>query len=383
MNPETKGSRRGPSPTLTLVTLCALLTSGCLGIQYEIPRSELERLVRTPPEQRGQAVHAVQQFTTASNPDPADPWPQPEAEPPPGYGPSIHGHFWIPNIYTDWGPPTHRPNAAWSGPPTVHEATGVGQPATKPSSSNSGSGGIGNVDKLLVAAVVVGVAVGVGLAASEGARYEGTVAVHPRHPVHLWYGNGKQGVAALDELSDEDLRNVTRASLMGDEGAGLWERAPAPLNRQGFTYQFGAGEDHFALRGPLSERSLGFNFAVGYFPVRSFGLLANSRLQWSSAEERSFYNVRLGVEAQWYPVNLWRLHLGPFGGAGTSWSASAGRELPDTEDQRTYLSFGGLAEFEVTTRLALTFRWTQDWLPRTPQDTSHLIGSWSVGLAVY
>lgn len=383
MNPEPRRSHPGPSLPLTLVTLCALLTSGCLGLQYEIPRTELERLVRTPPEQRGQAVHAVQQFTTASEPDPADPWQQPEGEPPPGYGASLHGHFWIPNVYLEWGPPTCRPNFAWSGPPSPHEATAVGHAATKASSSSSSSGNIGNVDKLLLAAVVVGVAVGVGMAASEGARYEGTVAVHPHHPVHLWYHNGRQGITALDELSAEDLRTVSRASLMGDEGAGLWERAPAPLNRQGFTYQFGAGEDHLALPGTLSERGLGFHFALGYFPARSFGLLTHTRLQFDDAEEHSFYNVRLGLEAQWYPLHLWRLHLGPFGGVGTSWSASAGAELPDTQAQRTYLTFGGLAELELTTRLGLTFRWTQDWLPSTREDGSRLISSWSLGLAVY
>ena len=382
MRPKPQGSRHRPSPLLTLMTLVALLTSGCLGHQYEISRTELERLVRTPPEERGQAIHAVQQFSTASEPTPAEPWAPPEGMPPPGYGPGLHGHFWIPNIYLEWGPPTRSPSGAWRGRPHVHEATAVGKAATSASTAKAADA-IKAVDKLLLAAVVVGVAVGVGMAASEGARFEGTVAVHPRHPVHLWYRDGTQGITALDELSAEDLTRVTRASLMGDEGAGLWERAPAPLNRQGFTYQFGAGEDHLALPGVRGPRSLGFHFGLGYFPTRTLGFLTHSRLQFEDGEARNFYNVRLGLEAQWYPLRLWRLHLGPFAGAGTSWSASAGGDLPTTEVQRPYLTFGGLAELELSTRLGLTFRWTQDWLPSTRVDSSRLIHSWSVGFAVY
>lgn len=384
MSQEPRRRRNGPSPLWTVTTLVAVLTSGCLGRQYEIPRSELERLASTPPEQRGHAIHAVQQFSTASEPRRAEPWEQPEGLPPPGYAESPDGYIWIPHMYLEWGPPTWSPGVSWRGPAPsrVHAATPVGHAASAASTSKVADS-IKAVDKLLLAAVVVGVAVGVGMAASEGARYEGTVAVHPRHPVHLWYRDGSEGITALDELHVEDLSRVTRASLMGDEGAGLWERAPAPLNRKGFTYQFGAGEDHLALPGVRGPRGLGFQFGLGYFPVRQLGFLTHSRLHFSDADERSFYNVRLGVEAQWYPLHLWRLHLGPFAGAGTSWSASAGSELPTTEANRPYLAFGGLAELELSTRLGLTFRWTQDWLPGTPQDTSRVISSWSVGLSVY
>lgn len=386
MSQEPKRRRDRPSPLLTLTPLAALLTSGCLGLQYEIPHSELERLVRLPPEQRAQDIQAVQQFSTAKEPLPAEPWEQPEGMPPVGYGVSADTYLWLPDLYLGWGTPTFTPRASLrggAGGAAVHEATAVGQAATKAATASKAADAIKAVDKLLLAAVVAGVAVGIGMAASEGARFEGSVAVHPQHPVHLWYRDGTQGITPLDELSGEDLSRVSHASLMGDEGAGLWERGPAPLNRKGFAYQFGAGEHHLALPGGRGPRSLGFHFGLGYFPTRQLGILTHSRLQFDDADARSFYNVRLGLEAQWYPLHLWRLHLGPFAGAGTSWSASAGDELPTTEGERPYLTFGGLAELELSTRLGLTFRWTQDWLPSTRQDTSRLISSWSVGLAVY
>jgi hypothetical protein len=117
--------------------------------------------------------------------------------------------------------------------------------------------------------------------------------------------------------------------------------------------------------------------------LKQFGLLADSRLQTGEFNGGGFYNVRLGLEAQWLPLALWRLHLGPFIGGGQSWSASAGGALPITSGQRPYVSFGAIAELELATRLGLTFRWTQDWLPTAAGDTRNFISSWSVGLSVY
>ncbi|HYO66226.1 MAG TPA: hypothetical protein VEU33_09105, partial [Archangium sp.] len=67
-------TRRRPIPghlrLQALTTLIAVLTSGCLGHYYEIPRRELERLAHEPPEARGQTVYAVQQFSTDAEPAP-------------------------------------------------------------------------------------------------------------------------------------------------------------------------------------------------------------------------------------------------------------------------------------------------------------------------
>jgi hypothetical protein len=370
--------------TLALTTLLAVLTSGCLGHFYEIPRTELERLVETPPQERGQGVYAVQQFSTAAEPEPAPAWQPPMGEPPPGYSLSVHGH-WVPSFYLDYGMPYYAPPEP---PSSTHDASPAGGVSSSgvPSSSSSGGGSggsINSVEVLLVTAIVVGVAVGVGLAATEGARYEGTVAVHPHHPVHLWHEQGGQRIVALDELTSEDLKGLDKATLSGTEGSGMWLREAAPLNRKGFSYQFGAGNDHLTLPGRQSQRGLGFHFALGYYPARKLGLLAHSRLQLGHDDLDAFYNVRLGLEAQWYPLSLWRLHLGPFVGGGQTWSAATGVTLPEAHGARPYVSFGGLAEFELTTRLGLTFRWTQDWLPTAGPSTRSFISSWSLGLAVY
>jgi hypothetical protein len=259
-------------------------------------------------------------------------------------------------------------------------------PTDVSSAATSGSSSLGNingVDKLLVVAVVVGVVVGVALAASEGARYEGRVAVHPRHPVHLRYGNGARRTVALDELTPEHLRGIDSAALSGHEGAGMWLRGAAPLNRVGFSYQFGAGNDTLALPALRDHQSTGFRFALGYYPLRQLGILGESRIQRGDEGGNNFYNVRLGLEAQWYPLELWRLHLGAYAGGGRAWSASTGATMPVTNLEQPYVSFGALAEFEVSTRLGLTFRWGQEWMPDARAGTHPLVTAWSVGLAVY
>ena len=376
---------RPPRLATAAATLVAALASGCLGHFYEIPRAELERLVQTPPQERGQSVYAIQQFTTAPEPEPAPDWEPPEGTPPPGYAYSETG-YWVPYFYLRYGGPMYRPRRPSYLGGSVHAATPVkgSQPAT-PAPVKKAAAALAEegAAKLVAAAIVVGMVAGVGMAVSEGARYEGTVAVHPQHPVHLWHPGGGHSVVPLDELSAGHLQTTQTAVLAGREGAGMWLLDRAPLNRQGFTYQFAAGGDSLALPAWRLVHGPGFHFALGYFPSRQLGLLADTRLAAGSDASGSFHHIRLGLEGQWYPLALWRLHLGAFAGAGQSWSGSEGPALPTTDSARPYVSFGGLAELDLTTRLALTFRWGLDFLPVAGPDTPRLASSWLVGLAVY
>jgi len=301
----------------------------------------------------------------------------------------------VPSFYLDqYGLPYYEP-PAYQPPPlsSFHVSSGIHGSSPVPGGSSGGStssgssgGSLGNIqglDRLFVLVVVVGVVVGITLAAVEGSRYEGSVAVHPHHPLHLLDVRGEQRIVPLDELTPGDLQHLSEATLSGEEGAGMWLTGSAPLNRQGFSYQFGVGNDSLALPHGQRLRDTGYRFALGYYPVRRFGLLADMRLQFDSDATQGFHNTRLGLEAQWYPLSLWRLHLGPFVGAGRAWSATEGGALPSTEVSRPYVSFGGLAELEVTTRLGLTFRWTQDWLPNGRPELAGFVHSWSLGLAIY
>jgi len=88
------GAVRAARRLVGLFTLAffAPIATGCISNEYVIPQDELRRLAVTPPEQRGQQVHVVQDLgsrrmdaiaTDGPNWPQAEPWPQPYVEPPP------------------------------------------------------------------------------------------------------------------------------------------------------------------------------------------------------------------------------------------------------------------------------------------------------------
>lgn len=371
----------------TAVLLVTTLCTGCLSASYEIPRTELEKLVQVPPADRGAHIRAVQRFSTAEDLDPAPAWPPVErnAPAPDGYVYGPRGYF-VPSIYLGWGYPHYSPY--YYGPTA---ATSEGALPRSGGGGSSGSKSSKDGGPLLVAAILAGVVVGTALVFSEGMRYDGWVAVHPHHPVHLLGEDGSQHTVPLDELTPAQISGQ-RAVVVGPEGAGMWLRRRASLDRQGFTFQFGLGGDHLALpdqpSGPHDGvDGLGWRFALGYFPTRWTGILLDTRLaRHSEADGSSWHAYRAGIEGQWMPLQFWRVHLGGFGGAGQNWAASSPGEfgaLPTTDTTRTYVDFGGILEIDLTTRLGLTFRWIEDWLPNAPATVQRMANSWSLGLAIY
>lgn len=366
-----------PRSSLAVLAIAAL-TTGCLAQSYDIPRDELLRLANTPAVDRGAHIHAVQRFSTADEPSPAPAWSRDDpAAVPPGYAYSPSGYY-VPRVYLGWGVPYYSPY--YYGPTAVTRDRGL--PASSGGRLSSGKSSSKDGGAVLVAAIAAGVAIGVGLAITEGLRYDGYLGVHPHHPIHLVDDDGRERIVALDELTPDQIGH-DRAILVAHEGAGTWLRDRAPLQRAGGTFEFGLGSDHLALpRGGVD--GLGWRFALGYFPTQWMGVLLDTRLAGhTELDQSSWHAYRMGAEVQWYPIQLWRLHLGGFGGAGMNWAGSTGFQQPDTDTTHQYVDFGGLAQIDLTARLALTFRWIEDWLPGAQDVQERVNSSWSLGLAVY
>jgi hypothetical protein len=362
-----------------LAATCALslVLSGCLAQSYEIPKDEVQRLLQTAPGERGKHVRAVQRFSTSSDPQPAPEFAAADV-PPPGYGRGSSG-YWVPHLYLGWGSPYYSPSYRYgrSGAPMRDN----GPPASsRPSSSSKSSAGK-DAGAAVAAAIVAGVVVGVALAATEGARYDGWVAVHPHHPVHL-LGSGEDRIVALDELTAGQIGDRD-AVLVGYEGSGMWRRGRAPLSRTGLTFQFGLGDAAANLQDYHQPSGLGFHFGAGWFPSQWVGVLLDSRLTSGEYQNGSYHDFRVGLEGQWLPIQLWRVHLGGAVGIGQSWVGSSGGDLLEASHKIAYVSAGGLAEVDLTTRLALTFRYLRDWSVQAPSRQALDMGSWFVGLAVY
>ena len=368
--------------------LAGVLATGCLSSSYEVPRTELDRLMTLAPRERGKHVRAVQRFATADMPPPAPAWRDPafpggEAEG--GAGVPVSPHYGL--YYSWWGPPYWSPSSRRT---TSMAAAPVSGPATSPlagSLARAPGSAARNAQRsdtsaLLAGVLVAATVVAVSLAVSEGARYDGYVAVHPHHPLHLMRSGGKHDVVGLDDLRPEYLAPDTEVVIVGDEGAGLWLRGRRPLDRIGGTYRVGFGAYELAL--PRGDRvtSGGGDISVGFFPAQFAGLLLHFGLATGQGAGGSMWAFRPGVEAHLYPLPLWRLHLGGFVGAGDETYSIGGGFLPEADGRHIFVDGGFGAEFELTTRLAITFQYGWHWAPNTAwRDTKAPFSS--IGFAIY
>lgn len=365
-------SQRRPIPAL--VAFAAFLSyacGGCLSNEYVIPQSELVRLATLPPEQRGQSVRVVQKIgerrsdaiDTTQPPPPAYPQEGGYGPPPAGYveeGPHSHVGVGV-GIYMAPGPMLPPgPGFVSSGGRGPRALPGPGgsmgggraAPTTRPKAS-TGRGGGGGKDELAALLIVVALLATVGMVATEGARYDGTVALYPWQPVHLKDSAGQEREIPLAQLTPADAAVASTALVMDDEGWGLMRLGRRPLDRKGFAFKMDLGLMRSACTSCLSADGLGVNVQLGYFPHSMVGVLGTWAYSGGSdSAGESYYRHNLAVEVQAFPIALWRLHIGGFGHAGTQYADDA------LGGRRNGAAFGGgvLLEIDLTSRLALSLR---------------------------
>lgn len=352
----------------------AIAQSACLSSSFEVPRDEIDRLARTAPAERGKHVRAVQRSTTADEPPPAPPWAAPpnQASPhglPPPVVPMPYPHHPLPSYYYGYGDPYYVPRyhtGVWasSGDARMYPAGTLGGPDRSGGRALAGEAlkGAGkaadreNLAATLAAVLVTAIVVGAVLAGTEGARYDGWVAVHPHHPLHILSPRGHR-LIALDELRKGDVGEDEAAVLVGHEGAGLWLRGRAPLDRQGLTYHVGGGVSGVQLAGVREGNGGSGEIGLGLFPSQMIGFAGRFQFNRGFAHGGDFLVMRAGGEAQALPLDLGWLHLGGYGGAGYEWVKAGMGDLPEIDENRMYFQAGALAELEWTTRLALYLRY--------------------------
>jgi len=364
--------------------LAVALTSSCVSNAYTVSQEEMVRLVRLPPMERGRKIHAVQRFSTSDDPPPAQPWSAPIGEPSQG-GPAMPppwvGYAPIYPFYMGLGSPYYVPAPVV----VIHDHHGL-DPAHA-----YGPGGVASsapvksdakdMGAALAAVAVTGIAVGVALAVTEGGRYDGLVAVHPHHPVHLMGKTGQSAVVGLDELQPGDVRPDTEAVLVGTEGVGMWHIGRAALSRHGWNYRFSLGSYDAWMPSLPRLTGGGGDLQIGYFPSQYAGILVTSGMLTGSYSDGDFASWRLGLEVQGYPVRIWRLHLGGYGAVGQEFFKADGGTFAPVSGNEPFFGFGGLAEIDLTTRLALTLRYGGVWHPAVAAQGA--APALSIGFAVY
>jgi hypothetical protein len=426
----------------SLVTLAFFLpvAVGCVSNEYVIPKQELARLATLPPAERGERVHVIQDIGERRG-HPVDPpaqydvsqWQEPDVPIELRVHTDVHlGGSWstgggsAPRGATapgSWRGNTPGPGGdgwrgsatssgrsggdGWRGSATSSGSSGGGgswrgtagggssgssggggswrgTAGGSSSGSSGGGGGSGDIGgaAVFIAVLLVVVAVGavVGLAASEGARYDGYAAMSPAQPVHIQHRVHGQTVVALGDLTPADVATSVEAKVMDDEGFGI-RRLGSVLNRKGGTFKLTFGETFFErATSTTTEAGPAAHIQLGYFVTNKLGVLANIGLGGAQDGVGAILTRHeLGLELQALPLSLGPLHLGGYVNGGAAMLASDANSEP--------AEWGGIAglgtqiELDLTGRMALTLRgginaarFTEGWSPAA---------SITGGLAIY
>jgi hypothetical protein len=399
-----QGNRRLPPRLTALVALAFAVqaTSGCLSNEYRIPKEELARVVQLPPSARGERVRVLQELgERRGEPVPAGrppaPWvgprgpetavilegePEPELQVDTGFDLHLDG-----GRYGQAAPPGH--GGGWRAPgpaPGGSPRGGAGGVMAHTGEAVMKGGGSGKGEEVAVLAVVLAtlaVFTAVGLAASEGARFDGYTQMRPEQPVHLKNAAGEELHLPLAALTVDQVALATEATVKDDEGYGLRLLDRRPLDRVGPTFKVTLGP---LFEGPAAddarhESLSGFSSTIqvgGYF-TPGLGLVASLSLGGGSdSTGRTFQRHSVGAELQALPLRAGPLALGGFGHAGLQ-LVGAG------DDFTSGPAFGGglLLELAMSTRLAFTLR--GDWTSTRLYERSGWLGNGAVtaGLAIY
>ncbi len=322
---------------LLAVALLAVTSAGCPNENYRIKRDELMALSQQPPETRSTRVRVVQGLG--------------DQDTPPEPAPQVRGGVSVIVVAPIWvGGTPHRHNYASRGPVNQHSHGGVPGRGGNVAAANKESA---------KAALVIGAIAATALAFTEGVRYDGWVAVHPMHPVHLWGPNGEYTWMPLADVTPEVAAWADHAALRRYEGP--WQPlGRRPLDRQGFTYSLLLGSSEIALIGDDPKPGFLGHVQFGYFPLHQLGVQADVAWGWGNDDLGiTIFDGRYSLELDVLPLDAGIFHAGGYGQLGLAYRSDDGIQH---SDQDTLLGIGGLLQLELTTRLALTLRAGQTWV---------------------
>jgi hypothetical protein len=385
------GLVRIPMRWLQLVALLAcVLPSGCLSRQYLVAPAELARVAAMPPEARGELV-AAQRTTFEREVRTGDAQPYGE-----GYTRTDSGIVVYPRplrfgggVFVGRTAGAGSSGAASSGAgrfgaqPTVGGADrtaaqpGVngnsggtngnsGQPGGgSRSSGGSGSGigdlgggkGVKDIGVLAAAALVVlPVAIGVGLAVMEGSRFKGTVQIAPDHMIYLRDAAGNlKGSLPLYALEPGHLAPGDDAIIAESQGT-ITEKTPSPLDRVGMSYTFDLGAGALNRADRAYKPAITSRLGVGYFPHQRFGIYAGVNFTVGEKIGSAITaDVRPYLEAQVFPFDAGKLHIGGYGEVGYALGQDEFKGVARSTESLAY-GAGLIGQAEISTFLAGSLR---------------------------
>jgi hypothetical protein len=338
----------------------ALLSTACLSTSHRVSKGELRHLVTVAPEQRGDQVRVVQSIGSRDDPPRTD---------------RVRGNTVVYVSSPIWiGGRPHHHNHNHGANNSASGASGAGHV----SGNSSGGSGFGNVAKGKKADgkawMILAVAAGLGLAATEGARYDGWVKVHPMHPVHLIGPYGEHTVVPLAHI-DQRTADWAHHAVISQQDGPWTKLGRAPLNRQGFTYSFFLGGGEIPVTDLDADPGFVGHIQFGYFPTKQVGLHLDLGMGWAEDDnQQTIYVSRTSLEVQGFLAKAGPVHVGLFGQIGVSSRFDDGIGV---DDNSNLLGAGALMQLELTTRLAITGR---VGATRAFEEVANEVG---IGLSIY
>ncbi len=346
-----------------LSLLCPFALVGCLSNSYLVEHDELARLSAVGPDERWQSVRATQRIGGEDNP-PAPDWPESH----PVYVTTVV----IESHHDHYGYARRPPPPRSSG--RIGEGTSS-NPVPTSTSLGKGKGDPAAV-ALVAAAVVVGAGTGIGLAATEGARYDGWVAVNPDEPLHLRLHDGSMRYVPLSALSTADAAAAEEATIYEGSSERFPKLGRAPLDRKGFTM---ATAFHMGTV-PQIDRTAATGFGgylfLGGDIANTVSLGLGATIDSGLDARHTVYVATLAPEIQIFPTK----YIGAYGAVG--WSFRNTSVAYETRADQGWMIRGGLVgEIPLTTRLALQGR--AGAVQQYYDERSGLGWEGQIGLAIY
>jgi hypothetical protein len=344
---------------------CALLSSfGCLSQSYEITAGELERIAALPIDERRDRVRVTQQTSLgndASAVESADWWSDDDL------------------AFIIAGNPDGQHHRRWRG--HRHDSD---------SEDDAAADALATAVVVVAAAATAAVTVGI----TEGARFDGWLAVPVEHPLLLVDDSGRRRWTRLEALTLDDLHGINRA-VLPDLAGDLQRLNRHPLAREGFVYQLEFGAEPAPFEGPtLAVSGRG---GVGFMPAQHFGFLIGAAFSTARGDESPSagresstlsFDHRVFLQTEAWPFWAGRWHLGPYVELGYAWAL-----VDDTLGSRAVagpmLALGAALQLDWTTRLALTLRAGAAWVPSIDSadalapDRYRLAPALTLGVSIY
>ncbi len=315
----------------SVLLACSLVAGGCSTQSYRVSSAELMRLATIPPDQRGLAVRVDQEITESDAPMS----PRVNDGTTIVYGPDI-------NVGGGGG------ISSSGGGGNYHGGGGGGFP-------KFGGGGGDGKGMAIVIVVVAAIAL-VMVAAIEGARWDGTVQVHPMMPIHLWGRDGSYDVRPLAWLDPQTAAWADHGIIRSSEGP-FRELDRAPLERTGLTYSMYTGKSTMrSVWGDLANGTA-FTIQAGAYVTQEIGIQGSIFFGWRDNREAfTMFESRYTLELDYMPIKLGPLSAGGYAGGGAAYRFEGSNVLPGGNSGSWAELAGAMFQLDLHTRIALTAR---------------------------